>query len=142
MVPGIDTLAYSAYIDHMHRGEVETMTASPEVPDADTALGLAIHTAMFRQRYTQTRLARELGIDQSALSKKLHGSRPWTFAEFIGCADRLRIDARELLSEMWGPNGYPGPGDIPGSSIDFHGSPFKHATAPSTPGISLLHRVA
>ena len=87
------------------------MTVAANRPDADTALGRVLHQAMWDQRVTQIRLAAELGIDQSALSKKLRGLRPWTFAEFIACADFLGVDARKLLTDMWGPDGRPGPSD-------------------------------
>jgi transcriptional regulator with XRE-family HTH domain len=91
------------------------MTALGDGPDADVALGRTIHQAMWDQRITQTRLAVALGIDQTTLSKKLRGTRPWTVRELIDVADALHIDARELLARMWGP-------DNPPRSINFHGS--------------------
>lgn len=76
-------------------------TAHESVPTADEAFGLVVHEAMFRQRISQTKLAAALGITQSALSKKLHGSRPWTLADMIDIADALRLDLRDLLANMW-----------------------------------------
>jgi transcriptional regulator with XRE-family HTH domain len=91
------------------------MTALGDRPDADVALGRVIHQAMWDQRITQTRLAVLLGIDQSTLSKKLRGERPWSVRELIDVADALRLDARELLARMWPP-------DEPPRTINFHGS--------------------
>jgi transcriptional regulator with XRE-family HTH domain len=63
--------------------------------------------AMFDKRMTQARLGAAAGIEQSLLSKKLRGLRPWTLAEMISVADALRVDARDLLSSMWGDPGTP-----------------------------------
>lgn len=73
----------------------------------DEALGRVIHMAMWERRVSQSALAPKLGMDQSTLSKKLRGLRPWEFSEFIAAADELHIDARDLLSGMWGPTDAP-----------------------------------
>jgi transcriptional regulator with XRE-family HTH domain len=79
------------------------MTTTYGAPAADEALGRAIHHAMWDRRVTQLALARELGIQQSTLSKKLRGERPWSVDELIKVADALHMDARDLLTNMWGP---------------------------------------
>ena len=76
-------------------------------PAPDLAFGRAVHMAMYRKGITQKRLAEHLGCHQTALSKKLHGQRPWTLAELITVADFLREDARDLLVAMWGEPGEP-----------------------------------
>jgi transcriptional regulator with XRE-family HTH domain len=117
------------------------MTVATNRPDADKALGRAIHQAMWDQHITQLRLAEALGIDQSALSKKLRGLRPWLFAEFISCADLLGLDARDLLSQMWGPHDAPTPTISPGN-IDFHGSASYGVRHLPTRGNTPLARAA
>jgi len=71
------------------------------------AFGRTVYMTMFDKRIKQTALARETGIEQSLLSKKLHGKRPWTLDELIRVADALRVDARDLLGQMWGEPGEP-----------------------------------
>lgn len=69
----------------------------------DEALGRAFEQARWDRRISQTHMANKMGIDQSTLSRKLHGERPWTFAEMLAAADALLMDLRELLGGMWGP---------------------------------------
>ncbi len=76
-------------------------------PSADEALGRIIHVAMWERRITQAVLAAKLGIDQTTVSKKLHGLRPWSVKELLDVADFLGMDARDLLGNMWGPQGLP-----------------------------------
>src|SRR6266498_794804 len=87
------------------------MTGTPDKtgahPSADEALGRIIHVAMWERRITQAVLAAKLGIDQTTVSKKLHGLRPWSVKELIDVADFLGMDARDLLGNMWGPGGIP-----------------------------------
>lgn len=76
-------------------------TARESVPTADEAFGLVVHEAMFRTRVSQVKMASTLSVHQSTLSKKLHGERPWSLEDMISVADALRVDLRDLLSEMW-----------------------------------------
>jgi BetR domain len=114
------------------------MTASEQRPDADVALGRVIHQAMWDQRITQTRLAVLLGIDQSTLSKKLRGERPWSVRELIDVADALHMDARDLLARMWPPDGP----IFPPGNIDFHGSASYGVRHLPTRGNTPLARAA
>ena len=84
-------------------------TGRPRGLTPDAAFGQAVNTVMFGAKLTQTRLAKQLGMHQTALSKKLHGERPWTLAEMIQVADILR----ELLGAMWN-----GPAPV-GRSVEF-----------------------
>ncbi len=77
-------------------------------PGADEALGRILHLTMWVQGMKQTELAPLLGIDQSTLSKKLRGVRPWFFAEFLNACDILGVDATDILTNLWG-----GPGNAP-----------------------------
>lgn len=62
---------------------------------------------MWDRRITQTMMAPALGLDQSTLSKKLRGVRPWSLVEAIRAADFLRMDVRDLLGTMWSPPSNP-----------------------------------
>jgi len=54
---------------------------------------------MWRTRVTQTRLAEVLGLDQSTLSKKLRGKRPWSVDELVRVAHVLGRPASFFLGE-------------------------------------------
>jgi hypothetical protein len=85
-----------------------------KVKTSDQALGRAIHQAMWDRRVKQTELAPQVGLDQSTLSKKLRGERPWYFAEVISVADALRMNVLDLIGTMWGPD--EGPKTVPVAS--------------------------
>ncbi len=67
---------------------------------ADVALGRVLHSVLFVRDILQIDLAPKLGLDQSTLSKKLRGIRPWTFAEFLAIAELLSIEPADLLADM------------------------------------------
>ena len=73
----------------------------------DEAFGRAVHMAMFDRRVTQASMAKRTGIEQSLLSKKLHGVRPWSLGDMILVADALQLDLRDILGEMWRGPGSP-----------------------------------
>ena len=54
-----------------------------------------------RPRITGRDLARHIHMDETSLSKKLNGQRPWALVEMIAVADCLRVDLRDLLGGMW-----------------------------------------
>jgi len=88
---------------------VDAMTALPTGMAADQAFGRAVHQAMWDRHITQKVMAPAIGLDQSTLSKKLRGIRPWSFKELLDVADFLKMDARDLLASMWGPGDGPNP---------------------------------
>lgn len=59
--------------------------------DVDQAIGESVHTLMWRQGITQTAMADALGLDQSALSRKLRGGRPWRASEVFAAAALLGV---------------------------------------------------
>lgn len=65
--------------------------------NADQIAGEHIHVLLRRQGIAQTELADALGINQSALSKKLYGRRTWMLDEVIAAARFLRVSVDELL---------------------------------------------
>jgi transcriptional regulator with XRE-family HTH domain len=74
---------------------------------ADEAFGRAVKMVMFSKRVTGRRLAAQLGMHESGLSKKLYGERPWMLSEQIAVADILGVDLRDLLGAMWTTPGAP-----------------------------------
>lgn len=64
---------------------------------ADAVVGRNVHILMWRSGMPQRTLALALDIDQSALSKKLHGRRTWTVDELLATAVVLQVSVAELL---------------------------------------------
>lgn len=65
-------------------------------------VGERVHQAMWRQRAQQIEIAPELGMDQSTLSRKIRGKRPWSIAELYRLADILGVDITAwLASKTW-----------------------------------------
>jgi len=64
---------------------------------ADAVVGRNVHVLMWRAGMPQRTLAVALDLDQSALSKKLHGRRTWTVDELLATALVLQVDVAELL---------------------------------------------
>lgn len=67
--------------------------------DADTLIGERIHQLMFRRRVTQTQLAAEMLLTQSALSKKLRGNSKWSVTDLIYAAQALDVGLMDLMHE-------------------------------------------
>jgi len=68
--------------------------------EADTAVGRRVHMLMWDRQLKQTELAPRLGIEQSALSKKLRGIRPWSLDEVVSVARELRTSVAYLIGEV------------------------------------------
>ena len=66
----------------------------------DQIVGERFAIVMFRKGLSQTKLAPRLGITQTALSKKLHGDRPWTLEELLTMASILDMPVEEILAEL------------------------------------------
>lgn len=66
----------------------------------DQIVGERFAIVMFRKGLSQTKLAPRLGITQTALSKKLHGERPWTLEELLTMASILDMPVEEVLAEL------------------------------------------
>lgn len=75
----------------------------------DQEIGAAIREAMFHKRITQTRLGAVLGIDQTTVSKKIHGKRPFLAAELFQVSAVLETPMSEILKGVkgYGCNAYP-----------------------------------
>jgi transcriptional regulator with XRE-family HTH domain len=91
---------------------------------ADQLIGERIHHLMWRQRISQTRLAAMLGMTQSALSKKVHGERPWFASELIAVAKVLNTQVSALLPVEIDPD----PPAIPLPRLDLNQQPFDHCS--------------
>ena len=66
---------------------------------ADAAVGRRVHMLMWDRQLTQTALAPRLGIEQSALSKKLRGQRGWSVDELLAVAAYLQTSVSYLVGE-------------------------------------------
>lgn len=65
--------------------------------NADEIVGERVHVLMRRRGMAQLELADTLGINQSALSKKLYGRRSWSLDELLAVARELNVEVTELL---------------------------------------------
>jgi predicted transcriptional regulator len=68
--------------------------------EVDAAVGRRVHMLMWDRHLSQTALAPTLGIDQSALSKKMRGVRPWTLDELVAISAHLRTSIAYLVGEV------------------------------------------
>ena len=87
---------------------VMTTTRADVSGDMDARVGRLVHTMMWDKRLTQTVVAARLGIQQSALSKKLRGDRGWSTQELVMLAQVLDTTASYLLGETSDPTRPPG----------------------------------
>ena len=63
----------------------------------DTAIGLRVHSLMWQNGITQAQVGRLLGIDQSAVSRKLRGKTPWKVSELVAVAGLLHVPPADLM---------------------------------------------
>lgn len=73
------------------------MHVLPDVERDDVVIGEAVHAAMWRAHVTQTQLARALGIDQAAVSRRLRGRTAWKVSEIRLTAALVGVRVAELL---------------------------------------------
>ncbi len=66
----------------------------------DQVIGANIHTLMWNRGETQTRVAPLWGMDQTTLSAKLRGKRPWYAAEIDSAARHYGVTRDSLFSEL------------------------------------------
>jgi len=78
---------------------MNTQTA-PVQKRGDLEIGRRVHMLMWDRQIKQTTLAPMLGIEQSALSKKLRGQRGWSVDELITLADVLHTSVAYLFGEV------------------------------------------
>lgn len=64
----------------------------------EETLGIRVRIEMVRRGWDQTRMAQELGMTQTTLSRRLNGSREWTAADIAALTRVLDIPAAELLA--------------------------------------------
>ena len=66
----------------------------------DEQIGALVHQLMWQNRMTQRDMADRLGIQQSAMSRKLRGGRPWLAAEVATVAGALGVSPGELYPSV------------------------------------------
>lgn len=69
----------------------------PDVELDDVLIGEAVHAAMWRAHVSQTVLARALGLDQAAVSRRLRGRTAWKASEVRMTAALLGVRVVDLL---------------------------------------------
>ncbi len=65
----------------------------------DAIIGRRVHHMMWDRKITQTALAGVLGLQQSALSRKLRGERGWSSDELVAVAGTLHTNVADLFGE-------------------------------------------
>ena len=75
----------------------------------NAAIGERVHRMLWRHKVTNTAASKAIGIDQSALSKKLRGERPWYAHELVGIAQLLNSTVGYLYGETNNPHPAGGP---------------------------------
>ena len=70
----------------------------------DAEVGRRVHMLMWDRQLTQTEFGSMIGIDQSALAKKLRGTRGWSLDEVVAVARALDVSVAQLFGEV-GPAG-------------------------------------
>lgn len=61
-----------------------TSNAAPtEQDDLDARIGAAVHTALWAAHRTHADLAKALGLDQAAVSRRLRGRTAWRIADLV-----------------------------------------------------------
>ena len=73
----------------------------------DEIIGERVHQVMWRLKISQTEMAGKLGLDQSSVSNKLRGKRPFFARELVHVAEILNVSITDLLPERKGPR-HPG----------------------------------
>lgn len=75
----------------------------------DYKIGARIHTLMWHAKMTQSQMAKLLGVQQAAVSKKLRGERSFTAEEMLTVAQHFGVSIAVLFGEKEnGPAGEPG----------------------------------
>ena len=82
----------------------------------DVVIGERVHAVMWRSKVSQVALARQLGLTQTAVSKKVHGDRPWFVSELLDVAAILHVPVSTLLPEA--PPAGPPAGPAPARSAN------------------------
>ena len=92
----------------------------------DQEIGERVHRLMWRQRVSQVHLATVLGVTQGAISKKVHGERPWFASELLDVARTLNVHVSALLSGLDDddPGGPAAAVSLP--RLDSNQQPFDH----------------
>ena len=63
----------------------------------DAYIGRQVHLLMWDRHLTNRATAAQLGISESALSRKVRGGRPWTVDEVLDIAEALNVPLERLL---------------------------------------------
>lgn len=94
--------------------------------DYNAVIGERVHQLMWRQRRNQTDVAKQLGMAQSTLSRKLRGDRPWEINELYQLAEILEVGIFDLIpnERKPRPGNNPGGASLPLPRLDSNQQPF------------------
>lgn len=76
--------------------------------DVDQAVGERIHLLIWKARLQQKDIAKTLGMDPAALTRRLRGTTPWKIGELLAVAQILGVTLDELIpphDELGAPPG-------------------------------------
>lgn len=96
----------SGYLTHCHAlsylvgmSNVQPAPAESLQRSIDAIIGANVHQLMWSRQETQTTVAPDWGMDQSTLSMKLRGKRPWFAAEIVAAANRYSVSVAALFTD-------------------------------------------
>lgn len=79
---------------------MNAQTAPVVEHSADAEVGRRVHMIMWDRQLKQTELGPRIGMEQSTLSKKLRGLRPWSLEEVVTVARELHTSVAYLIGEV------------------------------------------
>ncbi len=71
----------------------------PNKRQVDAEVGRRIHMLMWDHGLTQTTFGAAIGVDQSALAKRLRGKAGWSLAEVVNAANYFNVPIGYLFGE-------------------------------------------
>lgn len=72
---------------------------TPGPAPVDEEIGARVHAAMWRAKVTQTAMARALGVDQAAVSRRLRGRTPWRVTDVLAAAAVCGVPYTDLVPD-------------------------------------------
>ena len=75
------------------------LSSTPERQGLDAEIGRRIFHLMWDRKITQTEMGKVIGVQQTTLSLKLRGKRPWYSSELRAAANMLDVSVGYLFGE-------------------------------------------
>lgn len=103
---------------------------TPQAVNIDEAVGERIHTLMWRKKVQNKDVAELLGLDPSAIGKKLRAEQKFSVQQLVAIAAYLNSTVAYLVGETENPHQSPDGGDESRLS-DLNRRPVLYKGAPS-----------